>query len=90
MGNLKITYKPSRSIPVEPVEGDRFDDPQRLFSYVFGAGYEDLKPKYDQLPADQKQKICELFGGNDQFMETGNNGYNWTNNKIQDEEEEEM
>ena len=87
MGNFTIYNKPSRS---HEAAGEIIDDPVKFFAYIFGEGYTDLKKKYDQLPADQKLKICKLFGGNDQFMETGNNGYNWTDNKIQDEEEEEM
>ncbi len=83
MGNIKVSYKPSRSAD-EP--GKEITDPKEFFTYIFGEGYGDMKRLYDQLPDDQKLKICQNFGGDATFMDSANRGSTWADNQIQDGE----
>ena len=86
MGNIPALKRQNQSAGVM---GDPID-PRHLFLDIFGDSFRAYKRKFDKLPEDQKLRVCKLFGDDEQFMESKNNGATWTNNKIQDEEEDDF
>ncbi len=94
MGNLLPNHsaaisvrakKDHRDINGAPKDGEPINGQVNL-SKIFKEEFKEHQELYKALPEDKRRAIGQLFGSNENFMDSATTGANWVDDMVQDED----